>query len=245
MKELDKELDLETINGFFEEAEKLEDKKETVTKDDKETVTKDGKKDALAVWKSLIPQSELDAKRGQWYLKTVRDQLLGSDKPLIDLEYFLFQAKQRGLDPLKRQIYAIYYWDRNLGREKMTVVVGIDGFRVLAERTGLYGGSSDATYEIGADGLPVKATITVYKINQINGSLMPTSASAYWSEYVKTDKTGKPSSMWAKMPFVMISKVAEALALRKCFPDALSGLYTDDEMQQATNQNNDENNLQQ
>jgi len=43
--------------------------------------------------------------------------------------------------------------------------------------------------------------------------------------------TGK--SMWARMPTIMIRKCAEALALRMAFPDALHGVYTREEMDQA------------
>jgi hypothetical protein len=39
--------------------------------------------------------------------------------------------------------------------------------------------------------------------------------------------------MWADKPHIMLSKCAEALCLRRAFPAELSGVYTDEEMQQA------------
>jgi phage recombination protein Bet len=183
---------------------------------------------ALAL--KYVPEGE-NSKRG--YIEMVREQILGKnkngeDRPNDDLLLFLKVAKNSGLDPFLHQIYAVYRWDTLLGREKMTIQTGIDGMRASALNTGLYAGSDDAIFE-EKDGKIIKATVTVYKINKISGERMPTTASAYFEEYLPSEKNRK---MWNKMPHTMIAKCAESLALRKAFP-LLSQIYTEEEMQQA------------
>lgn len=139
-----------------------------------------------------------------------------------ELALFLYTAKRTGLDPLVRQIHAV----KRGG--KMAIQVGIDGFRLVADRTRNHAGTDDPVYEVGKDGLPVKATVTVYKI--VNGQRCPFSATARWSEYFPGEAQG---FQWKKMPFLMLGKCAEALALRKGFPAELSGVYAPEEMDQA------------
>jgi phage recombination protein Bet len=160
-----------------------------------------------------------------------------------ELKLFLYTASRTGLDPLTRQIHFIKrkVWNAKTKEhdEVGTIQTGIDGYRVVASRNGL-AGIDDAKFDVEDGDHPNKATVTVYRL--VNGERVPFTASARWKEYVQekdeyadSKKTGRkvPAAMWAKMPYLMLAKVAEALALRKAFPNDLSGIYTNEEMDQA------------
>lgn len=147
-----------------------------------------------------------------------------------ELALFAHVCKRTGLDPFARQIYAVKRWNSQDGKESMALQTGIDGYRLIADRTGCYAGSSDPEYVLGVDGYPDVAKVTITKL--VNGVPCAFTSSARWDEYVQKTKDGKPTHMWHKMPFLMLGKCAEALALRKAFPAELSGLYTHEEMQQ-------------
>jgi len=145
-----------------------------------------------------------------------------------EIEYFIGVCQRTGLDPFQRQIYAIRRKDNKV--EKMTIQTGIDGYRLIADRTGRYAGSDDPIHHCDAAGNLTRSTVTVWKI--VSGVRCSFTASALFDEYVQ-----QFSPMWAKMKFTMLAKCAEALALRKAFPADLSGLYTTEEMMQSENGN--------
>lgn len=164
-----------------------------------------------------------------------------------ELQLFLFICQRTGLDPLARQIYALQR--RNYDKKtksyvnKMSIQTSIDGFRLIAERSGKYAGQQ-GPFWCGKDGVwkdvwldkehPAAAKIGILK----KGFSEPLYAVATWDQYaVYYEKDGKQilGQMWEKLGPVMIAKCAEALGLRRAMPQELSGLYTVEEMGQAEN----------
>jgi phage recombination protein Bet len=161
------------------------------------------------------------------------------------LQAFLHLCQRTQLDPFARQIYLVGRYDSRARRKVYTPQTGIDGYRLIAQRTcermeqalsyddALWCGPDGAWVDVWLDdGPPRAAKVTVYR------DTSRFSAVAKWDEYAitKVDKESgeiTASGLWGKMPAAMLAKCAEALALRKAFPNDMAGIYTAEEMQQA------------
>lgn len=167
--------------------------------------------------------------------------------PRADIDVFFHRCKTTGLDPFSGQIHMI---GRNTRQpdgtyvETFTIQTGIDGYRLTARRA-----ANRARHQMSISspewcdengtwrpvwshrrwGYPLAARVTVTRDGQAY------TAVANFDEYVQTRAGGQPNRMWATMPAGQIGKCAEALALRKAFPQDLSDLYVAEEMEQADN----------
>jgi hypothetical protein len=115
----------------------------------------------------------------------------------------------------------------------MTVQTGIDGFRMAAERTDCYAPGPEPTFAHDSNGNFISATAYVKKMTK-DGTWHLVGATAYFDEYCQK-YNGKPTGFWATMGKGQTAKCAEALAIRKAFPNRFAQLYSVDEMNQSQN----------
>lgn len=164
---------------------------------------------------------------------------IARDATDAELALFIQTCKRLKLDPFARQIYLVKRPDKHAPTGyAATTQVSIDGFRLVAERTGQYRGQTTPEW-CGPDGVwrdvwlsstpPVAARIGVHR----EGFVEPLKRTALFRSYAQYGGRGNErylTNMWRQYPELMLSKCAEALALRAAFPHDLSGIYTTDEL---------------
>ena len=181
--------------------------------------------------------SEAIARREELTLGQEQVSLLAktlSQAGLSEQEFYLYieYVKRTKLDPFVRQLYAI----KDKGR--MSIIVGIDGLRVIAQRTGELDGQ-DGPYWKAQDGPwlevwdseepPYACKVEVYR----RGAKRPFKGLVRYDSFVRFNKDGEPLGNWATMPDHMLAIRAESHALRKAFPAETAGLYVSQDDQEA------------
>lgn len=147
----------------------------------------------------LVPAADFSAEQIDLIKQTV-----AAGTSDLELALFLEVAKSSGLNPFQRQIYAVMRWDAKTRKEKMVIQTGIDGYRLIAARSGAHMGTTDPEFgPITKEGFPEFARVIVRKL--VHGQLAEFPATARWSEYVQTGKEG-PAAMWKRMPHTMLGK---------------------------------------
>lgn len=162
-----------------------------------------------------------------------------SSSVLMVIDY----CRARKLDPLKKpcHIVPMRVKDPATGEWAMRDVVmpGIYEYRTTAQRTGEYLGHAVPEYGPPATVLGVEAPawcdFVVYRWNPASKMRAEFPVRVRFDEVVGTrfDKESKQqvvNDRWEKAPLQMLTKCAEAAALRAAFPDELGGEHTIEEM---------------
>ncbi len=185
---------------------------------------------------SVLAATGLDASEIQLLKDTVAKGATDAE-----LGFFLRFCASKKLDPFAKQVHLVKRWDTDLGREVMSIQMGIDGYRVLSQRT------DELQYQrgpewCGVDGIwtdvwldeknPPKAARFTVKVKRQEIAI---TAVALFREYAQKKKDGTLNRMWATMSVGQIAKCAEALCLRRAFPEDLGEVRTHEEMARADN----------
>lgn len=176
-----------------------------------------------------------------------------------EFSLFMAAAMNASLDPLRKQISALVFSKNDPKKRQLAIITNIDGMRVIAHRCGDYRPMETAPvieYDAALKNVDTNplgiasCTVTCWKRDAATAQWFPVAGIAHWDEFVPLEQdwaydeaAGKrtPSgpkklpanSPWRRMARVMIAKCAEAQALRRGWPDHLSGLYGEEEMQRA------------
>lgn len=168
------------------------------------------------------------------YLKTMNKGLTEQQT-----KQFLAVAGTFGLDPWKREVYAVTFKNKD-GSTEMSIVTGYETYIKRAELNSNYDG-----YDIEFKGSFKKGKVTNQGKNgswQVDALVPVGEVSCVCKVYRKDkshpvveevffDEYDQGNSMWQSKPRTMLKKVAIVSAFRKAFPFDFGGMpYTNDEL---------------
>ncbi len=152
-----------------------------------------------------------------------------SNSPLTDEEIllYLYKCKKLGIDFLSKQLFTEKF------DGKMVFISSITLLRKGAFRSGEYDGQTEPEFIYDEKGSLISCKIGIFR----KDCRHPFYYTAFFDEVAGKRKDGALNRFWDKMSHAMLSKCAEAGALRKAFPeDEFDSVYTREEMIQAEQQ---------
>jgi phage recombination protein Bet len=169
----------------------------------------------------------------QW--RTLKNSLYPgakSESVLMVIDY----CQARKLDPLKKPCHIVPMEVKNGEAYEWRDVVmpGIYELRTTAQRTGEYLGHSEPEYgepeDVAGVTAPMWCKFTAFRWNREARQRVEFPVRVFFREVVATKRDGKANARWSKAPIQMLTKCAEAAALREAFPDEIGGEQTAEEM---------------
>lgn len=228
----------EKTEGFIIESKVVEEKPD---KNKKIAKTIQPKK-TMAQIKSVMPiinnDDIIETTTGNIVLtpEIVKKYLVNGQGTVTEQEIALFigMCRANKLNPFNKDAYLIKY-----SSEPATMVTSKDVFFKRANQNPNFDGMESGIVVVNTENKIEKRTGHIYlKNEQIIGAWCtvyrkdwshPIYQEVNMSEYIGRKKSGEVNSNWSLRPATMITKVAEATALRKAFTENLQGMYLAEE----------------
>lgn len=173
--------------------------------------------------------------------ETVKNYLTNGNGQVTDKEVAMYVqlCKAQQLNPFLKEAYLIKYSNST----PASIVVSKDAFTKRAEAHPQYDGMKSGIIVMSKDGkiteregafhLPNENVVGGWARVYRKDKKTETYDSVAYDEYAVKDSNGNINTMWRTKPATMIQKVAEVHALRKAFPERLSGMYVEEETDRA------------
>lgn len=162
---------------------------------------------------------------------------------LHSIKAVLSWCKANGMDPMTKPVHIVPMSVKKAGTKdyewRDVIMPGIETYRTKAARTQAYAGIAAINYgdtrkfKIDEFELEYPEWCEVVVMRIVGGKPFPfTSGRVRWMEcYATAGKdTTKPNAMWKKRAFGQLEKCAEAMALRRAFPEAIGAELTMEEL---------------
>lgn len=169
----------------------------------------------------------------------VRKYLVNGEGKVTDQEIIMFMGmcKANKLNPFNRDAYLIKY-----GTQPASMIISKDVFFKRAIENSMYNGmESGICVEKNGEIITRPGHVYIKGTEKLLGAWckvyrkdweFPVYQEVNFDEYAGKTKTGELNSNWKTKPAVMITKVAEATALRKAFTDCMQGMYIAEEVEE-------------
>ncbi|MEI6425879.1 MAG: RecT family recombinase [Candidatus Absconditabacteria bacterium] len=163
---------------------------------------------------------------------TLEDFLFSQCKNEISDEQkalFVGIALANNLNPYKREIYPIPFWNSKLGKNDMQPVTAYTVYLQKAQASGKLDGWETEIIE-DDDGKVAGGKITIHRKDWNNPFVWEVTR----DEIVQCKKDGSPNKNWNEKPKFMTKKTLIGQGMRLCFPEDIGGMpYLEEEIRNA------------
>jgi len=167
--------------------------------------------------------------------RVIKNQFFPQTATTEEIRFCMAIANQFGLNPLLNQIFFVPRKSKVNGQwiEKVSPLVGRDGFLTIAHKSGKFAGIETTTT---IKKVPVfsngewneeRDLVGICKVYRTDTE-RPFIVEVSFKEYAQKTFQGDLTKFWKEKPITQIKKVAESQCLRKAFN--VSGIYAEEEL---------------